>query len=259
MRTLYVFNFAFIAAINIVFGLLEPRIDNFAHWGGLVGGAFAGLLLPPLNRGGVRRELFRVAGVLLAIVLAAAAVDAVKNARAGMYPEKIPPLKEVEGPEGAWYADVPVFWELAETEEDGAVLQDPFGATLTVATVDGGDGNRAFGKNWKLRHERRRLGPRFYVELSRVMLRNGEKVYRRLFYTIEGNHAYFILFECEPCDAYLYRTLFEIITASFRPGIVRQDAPGKHPPTPRPAEAGLPTATSDRICPASGRACARRS
>ncbi len=53
-------------AINGVFGFIQPNIDNWAHLGGLIGGAFIGAVLSPRiawvvdeegNRVGLRREL----------------------------------------------------------------------------------------------------------------------------------------------------------------------------------------------------------
>ena len=63
VRKVYIFNFIFIAVLQLLYGFFEPHIDNFAHAGGLAGGAVVGLLLRPAGIEGRRKTAFRVAGL----------------------------------------------------------------------------------------------------------------------------------------------------------------------------------------------------
>ena len=80
---------------NIVFGMMDPRVDNAAHLGGLATGFVSGLLLYrrlPItpNRRGIVRRVAATAGLLIGLVLASrtitvgiAARDVVRQASHG--------------------------------------------------------------------------------------------------------------------------------------------------------------------------------
>jgi membrane associated rhomboid family serine protease len=81
-RRMQLLSFLFIVGINVLYGLMEPRIDNFAHGGGFVTGAFVALFLAPPNLLQRRRAVFRAIGVALIGLMALTAWQVQGFARA---------------------------------------------------------------------------------------------------------------------------------------------------------------------------------
>jgi rhomboid protease GluP len=62
-----------VIALNIFFGFFFPDVNNFAHLGGVLGGAALGAIVPPLQRIG-GRDLGNVEKAVLAAAIVAGAV-----------------------------------------------------------------------------------------------------------------------------------------------------------------------------------------
>jgi len=139
MRRMYVFNFVFIAAINMVFGLVETRIDNLAHGGGFAAGLLLGAFMVTRRSGKTRKHIFRVAGLLLAFLPLIAGVRTFQNVRAGGYSLRVAPLQE-HVMQDKWQISTPFFWELVPTGLGQAVFRDPWSdrsqPTLIVAEAN---------------------------------------------------------------------------------------------------------------------------
>ena len=126
-RKLYIFSFAYIAAINMIYGLVAPQIDNLAHGGGFVAGVATALLVAPMGAGKVRKNLIRLAAAAMIALAGISAFHVYQNARAGSYPARIPPLKEYTSPWGSWKLRVPVFWDIEGESLTGTSFVDPMG------------------------------------------------------------------------------------------------------------------------------------
>ena len=133
VRRVYIFNFIFIAVLQMLYGFFEPNIDNFAHLGGLVGGALIGLLLRPAGIAGRRGTAFHVAGLAMALVAAVSLFNVVRNVQGGGYPAKTPPLVLVsrEDPDRGWSVEVPSFW-ISLVQPERVQYEGPLGEVLLI-------------------------------------------------------------------------------------------------------------------------------
>ena len=221
MRKMYGFNFLFIAVINMIFGLLETRIDNLAHGGGFAAGLMIGVFMVPATGSMMRRRAFRVAGILLALGLALATWATVTNVRGGGYPLRAVPFNTYVHAKGEWKASVPVFWEQVREESSTAIFVDPLsehsGPALTISSIRGSRLVLVTDKNEKVvRAEPRDFGGRQYLETMITAIRGEESVVRFLFQCSGRKRIYVLRFECDAGDMPAYRSgIIERVMQSF--------------------------------------------
>ncbi len=210
VRRVYIFNFIFIAVLQLLFGFFEPHIDNFAHLGGLVGGALIGLLLRPAGIAGRRKTAFHVAGLAMALVGAVSLFNVVRNVEGGGYPVKTPPLVLVtrEDPDRGWSVEVPGFW-ISLVQPERVQYEGPLGEVLLIATAP----------DLPIKLGRRRrgvlpngdrlvtVGKRTYHELEVVASEDNTRIARFRFRVVQPGGSYVLLFKCEARDADAYQDL----------------------------------------------------
>jgi membrane associated rhomboid family serine protease len=259
VRKVYVINFIFIAALQLVYGFVEPHIDNFAHMGGLAGGVLVGLLLHPPGFEGRRKTAFRVAATFLALVAAVSLFDVIRNVKGAGYPMKPLPLatREDPTPQHGWSVRVPGFWiPFARTERNGEPYmeyEDPLGAGLLIRPAPGipvklgpepGEEAVPHGERLVI------LGKNLYHELQVTATEGDEHiaVARFLFQKLQPGDSYELVFQCELRDADAYQELLKQILTSFevhaRPP-VKKPIPAK-PFRPQGPVAQVRTATDER-------------
>lgn len=225
MRRIYVINFLFIAALNMVYGFIEPHIDNLAHGGGLAAGAVAGLLVAPRGSVGARKRLFMLGGLVGAVLLAAAAFCTAGNVRTGGYPLRVPPLKTYVGAERQWKIEVPVFWDAVSSGLRRMEFADPLGARLRLVqmhapplsvVVEPGESVVAQGIRF--------AGGQEYQETAVIAAVGEERLARFLFQRTAGGDTYVLFFECDEADADAYQPLLDTILSRFE--VRPADPPG---------------------------------
>ena len=210
MRRMYIFSFLFIAAMEMVFGLVETRIDNLAHGGGFAAGLLVGLFVAPGSGGKLRRRAFQVASLMLAALPILAGIAAVRNVRAGGYPLRIPPLNDYIADHGEWKVSVPALWEQVPKRPGQLVFLDPLsehaGAALTITSRPA----RRLTVPRKpdegvVQSFRRVVGGREYLETVAWLTRGDPPVVRFLFQTVAHGRVYALIFECDASDMPAYR------------------------------------------------------
>jgi membrane associated rhomboid family serine protease len=237
VRKVYIFNFIFIAVIQLLYGFFEPHIDNFAHAGGFAGGVLVGLLLRPAGIEGRRKAAFHVAGLILALVGAVSLFNVVRNVEGAGYPMKPPPLVTRKDPHRGWSVEVPDFWIPVIRPDGGAQYEDPLGAALLIRPVHGYI--RLEPGEAPLLEKRVPIGKNTYDELE-VARSEGETHYTRFYFrTIQPADSYVLMFECEARDAAAYQDLLVQILKSFE---VHASPPEKKPRPPKPFEPHGPVA-----------------
>ena len=215
VRKTYAFNFIFIAALNMVFGLLEPRIDNLAHAGGFAAGTLCGLVLTAGAGAALQRSAWRLASFLSVALLVSATVGAAYNVHTGGYPHRPPPFRSYIEPSRTWKVSVPVFWHVVAMELNEATFYDPLGPMLQIQSL-----TRRMqavpGKEFALKGYRK-LGGRVFLELVATTYRNGVEMRHFLYQTFTRDRQYVLQFECTARKAQAYRRLFDRILAGFEP------------------------------------------
>ncbi len=128
------FTFLFFAAINAVYGLMQPQVDNLAHAGGFAGGVLIGMLLLPLRSPRRRAFVLRLVSAGLLVLLAVVAAHLSHNLRHGGYPQRIAAWQTVTAPNGEWSLRVPAVWERVEENDRQVTFEGPLGAVFQVFT-----------------------------------------------------------------------------------------------------------------------------
>jgi membrane associated rhomboid family serine protease len=233
VRKVYVFNFIFIAVVQLLYGFVEPNIDNFAHAGGLVGGVMVGLLLRPPELEGRRKTAFRVAGLFLALVGAVSLFNVVRNVEGEGYPMKPFPLATREEPQRrGWSVEVPGFW-IPVVQPENVRYEDPLGASLRI--VPGPDHRVIIepAHNEKPVVEKRVIiGKNDYTALQVIAVEGETHVARFYYHTIQSGSGYILVFECDLHDADAYQGLLARILKSFE---IHPRPQEKKPLPPKPA------------------------
>jgi membrane associated rhomboid family serine protease len=241
VRKVYIFNFIFITILQLLYGVFEPHIDNFAHAGGLVGGALIGLLLRPAGIEGRRETGFRVAGVIMALVGAVSLFNVVRNVEGGGYPIKPPPLVTREDPDHGWSVEVPGFWTpLVQPER--VQYEDPLGAVLLIGRAPDMPIKLGPAPGEEVLPSGDRIvvaGKTTYHELQVLAVEDNTHIARFRFQTIQPGGSYILIFECEARDAQAYQHLLLQILQSFE---VHARAPQKKPLPPKPFKPHGPVA-----------------
>ena len=222
-RRVYAFNFIFIAALNMVYGLMEPQIDNLAHAGGFAAGLVCGLVLMSGAGTAVQRPSWRLAGFLCAALLISAGAGMAYNVYTGGYPRRPVPFKKHIGPRGAWRLGVPVFWSVESVEGYEAVFQDHFGMVLAVRSRPRVQLN--MDREGPARSRFVKAGRRDYLETI-VSGGEGERgIVRASYQSLAGRPHYTLVFECRTADIQKYRPLTYRVLAEF-------ESPGGAPARP---------------------------
>ena len=142
----------FILAINIGFGFFENGIDNYAHFGGLIGGAVLGMIYAVFIKINLLKKfanLFSIAFVI--IVLGLAVNQHISLFRSdSFYPVKTNSFKRCEVASSSLSLEIPDTWIL---EEESAKLQElnakgPFGEKLNVVFGLNTDSENVFLKEY---------------------------------------------------------------------------------------------------------------
>ena len=211
-RRFYAFNLIFIAAANVVFGLLEQNVDNLAHAGGFASGLLCGMALMSRISNKASSPAWPLAAFFSIILLASSAVGSLYNLSTGGYPHRFPPMKSVSGPKGRWRITVPVFWEQVVKGESVA-FSDPFGPRLEIRE---GARTRLLVPPRRTLH-RRRLTIRGQ-RINEIVMLGGESGLCVAYHLNAGGKNYLLLFTCTPGEAKDYGQLFRRILAGFEPG-----------------------------------------
>ncbi|MGD0999814.1 MAG: rhomboid family intramembrane serine protease [Candidatus Brocadiia bacterium] len=241
VRKVYFFNFIFIAVLQVLFGFFEPHIDNFAHLGGLVGGAAIGLLLRPAGTEGRRKTAFHVAGLAMALVVAVSLFNVVRNVEGGGYPIKPQPLVTREAPDRGWSVEVPGFWiSLVQPERvqylgplgEGLLIIPAPDVPLKLGPANGEESLPNGEKNLI-------VGKKIYHELKVTATEDDTRITRFRFHLIQPDGSYILVFECETRDENAFQDLLMRILDSFE---VHARPPQKKPPPPKPFKPHGPAA-----------------
>lgn len=228
MRNRYAFNLLFLAAINMVFGLIEPRIDNMAHGGGFAGGILCGIALMAGDGTGVRTASWSVATFLSAALLISAATGTAYNLHTGGYPVRMPPLRRVSHSEQEWHIRVPTFWELERISQTSLVFEDPLGGTLVVGTSPGPPSRVAESPSQSnpVYDQVQAIGPYVFRERIALIPRGREKLARFTYITQHGGRYLTAYFECDARQMKEYAPLIRIIISTWRvPGLPQPEPP----------------------------------
>jgi membrane associated rhomboid family serine protease len=111
----------FILGINIAIGLIEHNIDNWAHLGGLIGGAvIALLLLPTFKSKLLKTSLKLVLGVLLIATFGYGYQSASNSKKSAAISHSYlgQPFKELKSDIFSYSADIPASWQSNEEDKE---------------------------------------------------------------------------------------------------------------------------------------------
>ncbi len=211
VRRMQLLNFLFIAAINMLYGLLEPRIDNFAHGGGFAAGALTALLFAPPHLAQRRRLFFRAVGGILIGVMLVVAGHAANHARAHG-PTRVP-LVAWRAPAGAWAVHVPARWHAEKREPFDVLFSDPYGAALGVAVSASAPRHDAFSPAGSGSPRRQDALGRGWEESVTVIPERDVRVVRRQLRLAERNRAVTLVYEYDRDEARYYEPLLERLLA----------------------------------------------
>ncbi len=220
MRRIYLFNFIFIAAAEMAYGMVEPHIDNLAHAGGMAAGLVLGAFVMPRGRDGARRRLFILGGLVAIAMTMASWAQCTANVKSGGYPERVPPMKRYATDSGRWQIRVPVFWELHALGPNVMTVFDPAGAYLKVERVQ----RMPFELGVELAVEEgvsivsdgyTEIGGRTFREIVMTLTMNDppERVWS--YQTQSGTFAFVLSFQCLEEDAAVYSALLAPILEGF--------------------------------------------
>ena len=142
----------FILAINIGFGFLESGIDNYAHFGGLLGGAMLGMIyVVPIKFVGLRKIANVFAVVFTAGVLGFALNQHIAMLKSNnIYPANNNEYKLCEVASSSLRLEIPQSWKV---DESSAKLQEldtrgPFGEKLNIVFGLNTDSEETFLKEF---------------------------------------------------------------------------------------------------------------
>lgn len=225
-RRMQLFTFLFFAAINAVYGLIEPRVDNLAHAGGLAGGLLMGLLVRPGSSGAWRGYLQRILGPPLCLLLAATALQAMASIRSGGYPRHITTWQTYTDTEGRWALEMPSSWRVVQESPTQTTFVDPLGMGFGVVTMPESKLvlRPASNERWA---DRPRIIRNGESQIQEMVLRAQEKEGRvgRFKFGIVGKRRSIILvLDCEEDLMREYRGLAERMAVGFR--ILNDDGGG---------------------------------
>lgn len=126
----------FILAINVGFGFFEKGIDNYAHFGGLLGGAVLGLFYAILMKISILKKFANIVAIAFVIIVLGMAINqhiALFNSNS-FYPLKNNAFIRCEVASSSLSLEIPDSWRV---EEESAKLQElnavgPFGEKINV-------------------------------------------------------------------------------------------------------------------------------
>ncbi len=132
-RSYYLTNFVLMAALTMLFGIMQKGIDNYAHGGGLLSGAIIGFFLPAAGATSaasmtwLRLRSWALNGLIVVCIamLGYTGWKAAGNVIAGGYPAIIPHLAERIDPRDQLALAAPPFWQEEEGPDQAFVLKDP--------------------------------------------------------------------------------------------------------------------------------------
>ncbi len=227
-RSLYVFNFTFIAVLNLVLGSVEPGIDNFAHLGGFLGGMLTAFVVAPVPRTTSRRLRLLTAALLpLLLIVAVSGLFAVRNA-VGL--GTLPAMTPYEDRALGMKFELPVFWEDASEGDGSRRFDHPFGARISIMREPKVDGFALPGAIdmlldvWELRPSsdeqvpaavRVKYGGRLYWRTKVPMQAVDGEAQLELLATETDKHIYIILLYCSKADIEYYREMFDALLAGL--------------------------------------------
>jgi rhomboid protease GluP len=142
----------FILAINIGFGFFENGIDNYAHFGGLLGGAILGMIYAIFIKISLLKKVAGFASIAVVIATLGLAFNQhISLFRSNsFYPEKTKGFKRCEVASSTLSLEIPETWTL---DESSAKLQElnakgPFGEKLNVIFGLNTESEEAFIKEY---------------------------------------------------------------------------------------------------------------
>ena len=256
LRRLYVVNFIILAILNLLLGLAEPQIDNWAHGGGFAAGILVTMLLVAVSsrpsrteeRPGQRRAqaiaLSVAAAVLMGVVFYAGYMAAANVLRDGP-PPRPRQLETRDLPDLCVRLDVPPSWREIREEEHVFLVDPRFNASLAIARVSSGEARPAGGKEQyrapsgatgaessappgeqKAVWQRLILGDRIFNHSVSSRTSRGRRLVVAEYQTLAGDYVYVLVGECDEQNRAAYMALFRRIVASLQ--VI--------PPTPRREE-----------------------
>jgi membrane associated rhomboid family serine protease len=137
LRRMQLFTFLFFAAINAVYGVMQPQVDNLAHAGGFAGGLMVGALVRTVGDSRRRALFLRAAGVGLLLLSAVVASDLAANLRGGGYPRRIASWRSYVSPGRQWTLEVPAVWNVSEEGSRRVLFRGPLDAGFEVVSFPG--------------------------------------------------------------------------------------------------------------------------
>lgn len=213
VRRMQLLNFLFIAGINMLYGLMEPRIDNFAHGGGFATGALVALLFAPPNLLQRRRVLFRAAGGVLIGLMLLTAWHVQLYARAHT-PTSIT-LSAWRATDGAWSVGAPAGWTASRRDPFDVVFTDPFGAALGVAArPQDAPADARLPEEKDAAPRDRTVGGRTWRETVTVLKEKDANVVRHRLTVTAGGRAFLVVYEYDRDDTAHYEPLLDRVLAS---------------------------------------------
>ena len=240
MRRRHTITFLFIAAINMIFGMVDSRVDNLAHGGGFAMGVVCGVLLMQQGRSQAERAPWRLAGFLSALLIAASAMGMVFNFASGGYPKRIPPLHDVISPDRRWKASIPTFWSVGVDKRHGIVIaKDPFDVSMEVRA--GRMPPVYLPSKRALTQRHRRIGRLLFLEQTELIVRRGKPVTRLIYQTYAADRLYRVEFKCPTDLLNRYQPLFERLLIRFE--ISTRATPDAAPPANPAAPRHVATST----------------
>ncbi len=131
-----IFNLVFILIINVVYGVWEKGIDNYAHLGGIIAGALAGLLFVFfINKRALRILANSIALVICVGILGYASYWHISSFIANdFYPSKVSGYKECNIASTTFKVEAPLEWSLDKDNNspNGISFNGPFNEKIIV-------------------------------------------------------------------------------------------------------------------------------
>ena len=125
----------FILGINIAFGFFESGIDNYAHFGGLIGGAILGMLYIIPIKVPIIKKFANLFSIIFTIILLGFALQqhiSLFNSNS-FYPLSVKEFQACDVASSSMKLEIPTTWKVEDsTKPFDLTIKGPFGEKLTI-------------------------------------------------------------------------------------------------------------------------------
>lgn len=215
VRRMQLMSFLFIVGISVLYGIMEPRVDNYAHGGGFATGVLVALLFAPPSQAGRRRVFFRAAGCALIGLMLLTAWKVERSATAS--DPSTMTLSTWRAPDGGWSIDVPKGWTAKSNAPFDAYFTDAFGETFGVAvSAQATPGDTLSAEEAKAAPRDRVVGGRTWKEIVTVRQEEGVQITRHRLTLNAGGRTFVVVYQYARDDATFCEPLLDRVLATFQ-------------------------------------------